>query len=407
MKNLFNKDKATIDRVRYETFGGIISCHNPPFLAWVDRDFMRSLGYTDSPLWESEHYNPHFLSAPTEVHASVTNRCPQHCDGCYMDSMQSCENELTTAEWKQHLKTLSDMGVFHVALGGGEAFEREDFGELVAYCREIGLVPNLTTNGQSIGEREIAICKSMGQVNVSIDGINNSFNINGRKGSFEKADRAIQALRKAGVQVGINCVVSRKNYPFIKEIVLYAARRGLNEVEFLKYKPSGRGKLKYEEYALSQEMIREFYPTLINLNKRNKIELKIDCSFIPALVFHKPPKDELEKLAVTGCDGGNLLMSVRSNGAFAGCSFVENNESVSEIKSRWHSSKHLKNFRMLVDRAGEPCRSCEYLTICRCGCRTVALYYKTDFFAPDPECPIVYDYNMKEIYDEKTESCPT
>ena len=259
MKSMFNKDKATIDRVRYETFGGIISCHNPPFLAWVDRDFMCSLGYADSPLWERESPDPHFLSAPTEVHASVTNRCPQQCDGCYMDSKQDCENELTTVEWKQHLKTLRDMGVFHVALGGGEAFEREDFGELVSCCREIGLVPNLTTNGQSIGERETAICKKMGQVNVSVDGINNRFNINGRSGSFGKADGAIKALKKAGVQVGINCVVSRKNYSSIKEVVQYAVRRGLNEIEFLKYKPSGRGKLKYEEYALTQDMIRNFH----------------------------------------------------------------------------------------------------------------------------------------------------
>lgn len=406
MQNLFNKDKATIDRIRYETFGGIISCHNPPFLAWVDRDFMRSIGYTGSPLRETESSVPHFLSAPTEVHASVTNRCTQHCDGCYVNSEQSSENELTTAEWKRHLTTLRDMGVFHVALGGGEAFEREDFGELVSYCRDIGLVPNLTTNGQSVGKREIAICKKMGQVNISIDGIGNHYAINGRAGSFEKADKAVKALKKADVQVGINCVVSSKNYSSIKEVVQYAVKRDLNEIEFLKYKPSGRGKLKYEEYALTQDMIRRFYPMLIKLSKRCTIELKIDCSFIPALVYHKPPKDELEKLAVTGCDGGNLLMSVRSDGSFSGCSFVENNEPVSEIKSRWHSSKHLNNFRMLIDKAGEPCRSCEYLTICRCGCRAVVLYTNIDFFAPDPECPFVYDYNMKVITNEKTESCP-
>lgn len=403
---MFNKGKATIDRVRYETFGGIISCHNPPFLACVDRDFMRSLGYESSPLWESESTNQHFLSAPTEVHASVTNRCPQQCEGCYMESKQSCENELTTEEWKQHLKTLRGMGVFHVALGGGEAFIREDFGELVSYCREIGLVPNLTTNGQAIGEREIVICKKMGQVNVSIDGTGNHYAINGRAGSFEEADSAVKALKMAGVQVGINCVVSRKNYPYIKNVVRYAVKRSLNEVEFLKYKPSGRGKLKYEEYALTQDMIRNFYPMLIKLSKKYNIELKIDCSFIPALVYHKPVKEELEKLAVTGCDGGNLLMSVRSNGTFAGCSFVENCEPVSEIKSRWHSSKHLNNFRMLVDKAEEPCRSCEYLTICRCGCRAVVLYNSTDFFAPDPECPFVYDYNMKVKYNEKAEKCP-
>lgn len=385
-----------IDRVRYESFGGIVSCLQPPFLAWVDRDYMRGIGYKDSPLWNNETRDRGYLSAPTEVHISVTNRCSQQCDGCYMDSKQSCENELTTVEWKQHLKALRDMGVFHVALGGGEAFEREDFGELVSYCREIGLVPNLTTNGQAIGEREVEICKKMGQVNISIDGINSHFTINGRNGSFEKADGAIKALKKAEVQVGINCVVSMKNFPFLQEVVQYAAKKGLSEVEFLKYKPSGRGRQRYEEYSLSQEMIRQFYPILIKYSKEYKIELKIDCSFIPALVYYKPPKDELEKLAVTGCDGGNLLMSIRSNGCFTGCSFVDNDEHISGIKNKWETSGHLNDFRKLVNKAKEPCKSCEYLSICRCGCRAVVLYNNTDFFAPDPECPIVYDYNMKE-----------
>ncbi len=388
----------TIDRVRYETFGGIISCTKPPFLAWVDRDFMRDLGYLDSPLWNSESVDSHFLAAPTEVHASLTNRCSQHCDGCYMDSSDSYENELTTDEWKQYLKELRDLGVFHVALGGGEAFERNDFLELVSYCREIGLVPNLTTNGQSIGEREVSICKQMGQVNISIDGVNDRFNINGREGSFEKADNSISLLKNAGIYVGINCVVSRKNYPYLSEVIKYASKKKLNEVEFLKYKPSGRGRKKYEEFSLTQKMIRQFYPMLLRSSKKCKIELKIDCSFIPAMVYHKPPKDELEKLAVTGCDGGNFLMAIRSNGCFSGCSFMENNEPVSEIKDRWESSEHLNNFRMLVEYAKEPCKSCEYLIICRCGCRAVSLHETGNFIDPDPECPYVYDYNRKEKY---------
>jgi radical SAM protein with 4Fe4S-binding SPASM domain len=396
MKTLLLKNKPAIDRVRYEPFGGIISCLNPPFLAWVDRDFMRKLGYADTILWENDPVDTHTLSAPTEVHTSVTNRCSQQCDGCYMDSSAGCNNELTTEEWKHHFKTLRDMGVFHVALGGGEAFERDDFGELVSYCRTIGLVPNLTTNGQSIGEKEVAICRQMGQVNISIDGINDRFTINGRQGSFEKADNAISLLKKAGVHIGINCVVSCKNYPFLIEVIEYASRRKLNEVEFLKYKPSGRGRQLYDEYALSQEMIREFYPMLLRFSKKYKMEIKIDCSFIPALAYHKPPKDELEKLAVTGCDGGNLLMAVRSDGSFSGCSFMENSEPVSEIKDRWRKSEHLNNFRKLVNCAKEPCKSCEYLETCRCGCRAVSVYKTGDVFAPDPECPFVYDFNQKE-----------
>lgn len=356
---------------------------------------MRRLGYTDSSLWKNNQADPQLLSAPTEVHASVTNRCPQHCSSCYMDSSADCKNELTTEEWKRHFRTMRKMGVFHVALGGGEAFERDDFSTLVSYCREIGLVPNLTTNGQALGKREVNICKEMGQVNISIDGVNDNFSINGRKGTFEQADKSILLLKKAGVQVGINCVVSRKNYAYLPQLIHYASHRKLNEVEFLKFKPTGRGKQNYSEFSLTQKMIREFYPELEKLSKRHKIELKIDCSFIPALVYHRPPIDELDKLAVTGCDGGNLLMAVNSNGYFSGCSFVENEEPVSEIADKWKNSEHLNRFRVLVDSAREPCSLCEYVTICRCGCRVVALYKTGDFSAPDPECPFVYNFNHR------------
>ena len=59
--------------IRYEHFGGIIGLREPPALVFVNRRFMKRLGYLDSPLW---HGAPAHLSAPTEVHFSVTNVCP-------------------------------------------------------------------------------------------------------------------------------------------------------------------------------------------------------------------------------------------------------------------------------------------------------------------------------------------
>jgi len=380
-----------IDRARYEAFGGIISCTNPPFLVWVDKEYMQQAGYPYSELWDKE--DPGYLSAPTEVHFAVTNRCSQGCNGCYTSSNSaSPKDELNTDQLKTVFLILRDMGVFHVALGGGEAFERPDFSEIVTYCREIGLMPNLTTNGQKIGTREIEICKIMGQVNVSMDGIDSNYSINGRQGSFKKADDSIQKLKKAGVSVGINCTVSVKNFDLLESVISYGSDRGLNEIEFLKYKPFGRGTSNYLDFALNQEMIKSFYPFLQKMSDKYGIELKIDCSFIPAMVYHKPPVDELQRLAVTGCDGGNLLLGVKSNGVFSGCSFVSNNEFIGEIEKLWHTSDHLSAFRKWVDNAPEPCKSCEYLKICQGGCRANSLFLTGKFETPDPECPYVYDY---------------
>ena len=389
----------TIDRVRYESFGGIISCLDPPFLAWVDRSFMKNIGYNHSSIWDNK--NNGYLSAPTEVHFAVTNTCSQGCQGCYMSSGSDNGNDLSLVKIKNILLKFREMGVFHVALGGGEAFERTDFGEIVSWCRHIGLVPNLTTNGQNIGEKELNICKQLGQVNISMDGLDDVYSVNGRQGSFGKADSAIQRLRLSDIPVGINCTVSKKNFSHLKDIIAYAAKRGLNEIEFLKYKPSGRGRTAYNEFALSQDMIRNIYPLLMKYGDLYSVEVKIDCSFIPALVYHHPPKDELEKLAVTGCDGGNLLLGVKSNGMFSACSFVENDEDVNKINDLWHSSPHLRYFRNWTSTAPEPCRSCDYLMICRGGCRAVALHLTGGFENPDPECPFVYDYYLEKRSDER------
>ena len=70
--------KEKILTYRYEPFGGILHLSRPASLVWVDKDYMRSLGYEDSPLWDLD--TP-LLSAPTEVHLSVTRQCSAGCTG--------------------------------------------------------------------------------------------------------------------------------------------------------------------------------------------------------------------------------------------------------------------------------------------------------------------------------------
>lgn len=61
------------------------------------------------------------------------------------------------------------LGVFHVALGVGEAFARNDFISIVRNAGKAGIVPNLTTNGYFIDDKTADECKLFWQVNVSIN----------------------------------------------------------------------------------------------------------------------------------------------------------------------------------------------------------------------------------------------
>ncbi len=387
------KQQLQLDRVRYEKFGGIISSLEPPFLAWVDKKFMKKSGFAERSHWKIKPHRGDYLSAPTEVHFSITNRCDQKCSHCYMDSGVQTEDSLSLAEIKGILDQLNDKKVFHIAFGGGEAFLRSDFPEIVEYCSHLGMVPNLTSNGQNVRAEHIDTLRKMGQINFSLDGIGDLFRINGREGNFDKLQETIDFLREQKIYPGFNTVVSKMNFDHLEEIVQFAEKNEISEVEFLKYKPLGRSSKEYELFSLTQEQIRLFYPKLEQLQKRYSVQLKIDCSFIPSMVYHKPKIKNLEKLGITGCDAGNTLLSINSKAVFSGCSFVQNCETVTNFSENWDGSKQLTKFRKLSSEIIEPCRSCKYLSICKGGCRAVAIHHSDDFTQPDNECPFVYDYN--------------
>jgi len=374
-------------KYRPESFGGILALEDPPMLVHVDREFMRELGYDHSPLWEGSGTS--LLSAPLEVHFSVTNACSQNCGHCYMDSGERDAGEMSADEFRRAVDVLAGMGVFHMALGGGEALERSDFFELASYVRERGMVPNLTTNGHLM-TREIAEkCRIFGQVNVSIDDAEALQEAIRGEGFLAERVRAVDSLREADIKVGLNCVVTRQNFTRLDEVFGFAEERGLADVEFLRLKPTGRGKAAYFERRLTAAQNREFFPAIKRLSWSYSVPAKIDCSFVPMFCWHFPDKKLMEQFSVYGCEAGNVLLGVRSDGRFAGCSFLSGEESVFDLPQLWMGSEHLARLREWTSRAPEPCRSCEYLDICKGGCRAVAGFVSGDGYAPDPECPFL------------------
>jgi radical SAM protein with 4Fe4S-binding SPASM domain len=169
------------------------------------------------------------------------------------------------------------------------------------------------------------------------------------------------------------------------------------DIEFLRFKPSGRGANNYYDSRLTPEQSREFYPRIKALSAQYGIPVKIDCSFVPMFCWHRPDKDLMEQFSVYGCDAGNVLLGIRSNGRFGGCSFLPGDEDVFDLSRLWNESGELAQLRGWKERATQPCRSCDYLSICKGGCRAVATYVTGDKNAPDPEGPFVIEHaRMKD-----------
>jgi radical SAM protein with 4Fe4S-binding SPASM domain len=374
--------------VRYEPFGGIVGIQDPPALVYVDRQAMRELGYQDSPLW---HGSQKYLSAPTEVHFNITNQCPLNCRHCTSDSGNQLPDEMTTAEIKKAIDVLAGMKVFHIAFGGGELFSRPDAIELASYASAKGIVPNATSNGYYMTPELAEKCRVFGQINISIDGVGDHYGIIRGTDNFRQADLALKTLIAAGVNTGINCLATRKNFDLLEEVVAYADQLQLTEVLFLRLKPSGRAREIYHEYKLDQEQNRQFFPFLMKMAKKYHPLLQVDCSFIPNICYHHPSKKTMNVLGIEGCEGGNILLGLRPDGWMNACShYPQYFEDILKLPELWHEHNHFQQFRerQITD---QDCLKCRYFKICRGGCPLFAEFLGGDFNLPDPECPVLID----------------
>ena len=380
---------------RYESFGGILHLRRPSALVYVDKDYMLSLGYSPSPLWDCTRK---VLSAPTEVHLAVTNHCSAGCKHCYMDSRDHSaaiqdgvvEGEMGPDGLIRAVDELARLRVFHMALGGGESFEMPWLPDVVRHIRSRGIVPNITTNGHYIDEHNVFWCQNFGQINLSLSDVPYPGMPAAEREHFERADRTLVLLRKAGVKAGINCVVSRQNFDRLESIVRYARCRRLKEIEFLRIKPAGRAGAIYEDLRLTPEQTTAFFPRICELMKRYRVTLKLDCSFTPMICVHEPDRERMDFFAVLGCDGGNTLAGATADGYAAPCSFYKTSDvPVDRLSDFWDRPETFAEFRNWPRLAPEPCASCHYLPICRGGCHAVSRHYFGDPQMADPECPKV------------------
>jgi radical SAM protein with 4Fe4S-binding SPASM domain len=405
---------STPPRIRAERFGAIVRTEDPPALVSVDRELARRLGAEGGALWAdpSPGLGVDALTAPTEVHLAVTERCPAGCTGCYADARPE-GHEPTHEELRARLRTLAEEGVFYVAFGGGEGALRADVGEVAAYARQVGMVPTLTTSGLGITPRTVERFTSFAQVNVSYDGPSPVYRAVRGYDGVPVAERALRLLREAGIPTGVNVVVTKQTFEHLATVAERADELGAEELQLVRFKPSGRGRLDYLARRLSEAQVCAFPERVRGLVKSYRVGVRIDCALVPFLVgTGEVDPAELSRFGVQGCEPGRSLMTVRADGTVAPCSFWGEPGGVALSAEAWRDDPVLGAFRHYAAALPEPCASCAYRAACRGGCRIVAGHEapRTEpeslegvvsppspplqaeaaaAFRPDPECPRV------------------
>ena len=173
------------------------------------------------------------LRAPIVAHWAVTYRCNLRCADCYAGSGPWREPGPVPEVRRRIVERLSAWGVLEVALGGGEPTVVPDFAALLAAIRAAGLVANVTTNGTySRPEVLRALAEHAGVVHLSADRPEYLDAARG-VGVFARLRQTASALVGAGVQLGINLLLTPDNVRDLRRSLDEAVGLGARGVTLL------------------------------------------------------------------------------------------------------------------------------------------------------------------------------
>ena len=162
--------------------------------------------------------------------------CNFSCKMCYVRKTQkevreSERPQMTCKQWLELAEELRKEGMLYLLLTGGEPFLWPDFWELYPKLHEMGFLISINTNGSLITGEIIERLKKYPptRINLTLYGASDETYeaLCQAKGVFQKVDKAITELQKAGIAVKLNCSLTPENAGDLEKIVSYAKEKEL------------------------------------------------------------------------------------------------------------------------------------------------------------------------------------
>lgn len=251
---------------------------------------------------------------PLAVRIEVTNRCPNRCLYCNIWEMNSVEPK--KEEIFELLKELKKLGTKKVSFSGGEPMLRKDIGEIINYCKTIGISPEMNTCGFLVAKR-IKEIKVLDLIKISLDGPKdvNDF-ITRRNGSYEDAISAIEAAKSYDIKTVITVTMTKYNINHFGFIIELAKKYNC----FVAFQP-------VKNMVYSKTELKELFPDIHEYKKAvaKLISLKIEGDGVMrnslaglVHIYHWPDYKKIR------CAAGRLFMIFDVDGTVYPCDRVDN-----------------------------------------------------------------------------------
>lgn len=302
----------------------------------------------DEPFWAK--------SGPELIDISICNWCDKQCDFCYRNANVSGKF-ININDFENIIRQASEMGVYQVALGGGNPNQHPHFVELLRITRDkYGIVPSYTTNGRGLTNEILGATKRYcGAVAISMYTPKEEFEENLKK------------LIKSNIKTNIHFLLTNKSIDDAINILMNPPKyiKDINAMIFLNYKPVGKNS---DDSLLlhKNKSIEQFF----ELISANDIPFKIgfDSCSVSGIVKYM----NINSKFIEPCEAGRFSMFISEDMKMYPCSFmIDRMQGIdikkNSIKEVWNNNKNFVRIRGKI-KYNECKDKCESFKYCMGGC---------------------------------------
>lgn len=328
--------------------------------------------------WQSVTPTP-ALSGPTLVDFQITDRCAMGCPHCYAASVPQGAH-VPWPDCQRVIDQAAECGVCQVAIGGGEPLVHPDLVDLLAFCHERGVVPNLTTAGVDFSpQRLAALERYCGAVGLSLEGVGAAFERTRRTG-FSRFQESLAALREASVPTVIQVTLSAANFDQLEDIVGFCLTQPhLYGVIFLAYKNVGRG-------TRTAGNLGTLPPSQVTAGLERAFDalsphmrVGYDCCMTPGIAGVEAASGFAAASNLEGCSATRGSVGVATSLDVLPCTFTAGyplgNLRQQHLREIWRGAP-AERFRARIERkrtTNPACSGCGKQNACRGGCPVMPL----------------------------------
>lgn len=322
----------------------------------------------------------------------LTSRCNFGCRMCYVHSTECNRGntkELPAEWWIETGKQAAEQGMFFLLLTGGEPLLRADFPVIYSQLKKLGLVITINTNGFLLDTETAEIFKSNppNRLNVSLYGASESTyeRVTGVRG-FEKVISNIKLMRSLGIDVRLNCSITKDNCDDIKNIFSLAEEMNLH--------------IKTTSYMYPQTRIDGIFGNNANrLSPEDAAKYRVEWSklkyepddFLSRARGMKKGIEAFEKECIeettagkVRCRAGSSSFWINKDGEMSPCGIINQPFDIKELgfAEAW---KRVKSFTADIELP-KKCQTCKYRHFCNV-CAAVCITESGNFNeAPEYVC---------------------